>query len=413
MIAHNNVISKKCVTISNIYKSLAPTRLSNQTTPMELSLEQRKQETNRITLWGIAVNLLLAVIKITGGIIGQSQALLADGIHSLSDLASDAMVLIAVKHAGEDADEDHPYGHARYETLATVALGILLMGVAVGIAYDAILRLEDPDKIAIPALFTLIIAAISILSNEALYHATRAVATRIRSPLLEANAWHHRSDAVSSIVVLIGIGATYIGYPLLDSIAAIIVALMIAKIGLGLSRQSVQELVDTALEPEMVEQIKIAILNIKDVRELHLLRSRRMGHNALVDVHIQVSPKLSVSEGHHISEAVEKTLIEQFDEINDVTVHIDPEDDEAAASCKDLPLRHELLLALNNEWSKHDVLKNIDDVTLHYLGGHISVEASLPIRYLSSIDEVETLRMDFERANQQISSVGESLLQFH
>jgi len=127
------------------------------------------------------------------------------------------MVLLAVKHAGEDADEDHPYGHARYETLATVALGILLIAVAGGIAYDAILRLEHPDEIAVPALFTLIIASISIVSNEGLYHATRVVAQKIRSPLLEANAWHHRSDAVSSIVVLIGIGATYIGYPVLYS----------------------------------------------------------------------------------------------------------------------------------------------------------------------------------------------------
>jgi cation diffusion facilitator family transporter len=262
---------------------------------MELTVKQRKNETTRITLWGVAVNLVLAIIKIAGGIIGQSQALLADGIHSLSDLASDAMVLIAVKHAGEDADEDHPYGHARYETLATVALGILLIGVAVGIAYDAILRLDNPEEIATPALFTLIIAAISIFSNEGLYHATRAVAKKIRSPLLEANAWHHRSDAVSSIVVLIGIGATYIGYPLLDAVAAILVALMIAKIGLDLSRQSVQELVDTALEPEMVDKIKQTILSIDDVRELHMLRSRRMGHNALVDVHLLVSPKLSVS----------------------------------------------------------------------------------------------------------------------
>ena len=320
---------------------------------MGISIEQRKKETNRITLWGVAVNLFLAVIKTAGGIMGQSQALLADGIHSLSDLASDAMVLVAAKHAGEDADEDHPYGHGRYETLATVALGIILMGVAAGIAYDAILRLENPEDIAIPAPFTLIIAMISILSNEALYHATRAVAQKIRSPLLEANAWHHRSDAVSSIVVLLGIGATFIGYPLVDAIAAIIVALMIGKIGLDLSRQSVQELVDTALEPEMVEQIKNTILDIDDVRELHLLRSRRMGHNALVDVHIQVSPKLSVSEGHHISESVENALKDKFDEVNDVTVHIDPEDAESAASCKNLPLRSELLLALNQEWSKH------------------------------------------------------------
>jgi len=384
----------------------------NQNTPMEITSEQRKQETNRITLWGVAVNLMLSVIKITGGLLGQSQALLADGIHSVSDLVSDAMVLLAVKHAGEDADEDHPYGHARYETLATVALGILLMGVAIGIAYDAVLRLESPEEIHVPALYTLIIAAISILSNEGLYHATRAVAKKIRSPLLEANAWHHRSDAVSSIVVLVGIGATYLGYPMLDAVAAILVALMIAKIGMDLSRQSLQELVDTALEPEMVEQIKQTILNIDDVRELHLLRSRRMGHNALVDVHIQVSPKLSVSEGHHISESVEKALIGKFDEINDVTVHIDPEDDETAASCKDLPLRSELLLALNHEWSKHETLKNIDDVTLHYLNGRICVEAGLPFKYIKHLEDAEKLKLAFDKANENIGCVGESRLHF-
>ena len=379
---------------------------------MELTIEQRKQETNRITLWGVAVNLVLAIIKIAGGLIGQSQALLADGIHSLSDLASDGMVLLAVKHAGEDADEDHPYGHARYETLATVALGLLLIAVAGGIAYDAILRMEKPDEIATPALFTLIIAAISIISNEGLYHATRAVAQKIRSPLLEANAWHHRSDAVSSIVVLIGIGATYIGYPLLDAIAAILVALMIAKIGLDLSRQSVQELVDTALDPEMVENIRQTILSIDDVRELHLLRTRRMGHNALVDVHLLVSPKLSVSEGHHITEAVEKILIEKFDEVNDVTVHIDPEDDETTASCIHLPMRSELLLELSNQWSNHSVLKNIKDVTLHYLDGHISVEACLSLSHLKQLEDADSLKQEFDHACKQIACVGDCQLHF-
>ncbi len=380
---------------------------------MSITPQQRKQETNRITLWGVAVNLALAIMKIAGGIFGQSQALLADGIHSLSDLASDAMVLLAVKHAGEDADEDHPYGHARYETLATVALGILLMGVATGIAYDAILRLEHPNEIAVPALFTLIIAAISIVSNEGLYHATRTVAKKINSPLLEANAWHHRSDAVSSIVVLIGIGATYIGYPILDAVASILVALMIAKIGLSLSRQSVQELVDTALEPEMVEQIKQTILDIEDVRQLHLLRTRRMGHNALVDVHIQVSPKLSVSEGHHITESVEIDLKNRFEEVNDVTVHIDPEDDETTASCKHLPLRSELLLTLKKEWVKHKVLKNIDNVTLHYLDGHVHVEAGLPLRYLQDINNADSLRQDFDQMNSQINYIDSSLLYFN
>jgi len=385
---------------------------------MELPLEQRKRETSRITLWGVVVNLVLSVIKIIGGIYGQSQALLADGIHSLSDLASDGMVLIAAKHAGEDADEDHPYGHARYETLATVALGLLLIGVAGGIAYDAILRLEvlrmeSAEEIIGPALFTLIIAAISIVSKEVLFHATRSVAQKLRSPLLEANAWHHRSDAISSVVVFLGIGGTYFGFPLLDAIAAFLVSLMVAKIGLDLSRQSVQELVDTALEPEMVKQIKQTIMDIDDVRELHLLRTRRMGHNALVDVHIQVSPRLSVSEGHHITESVETNLKEKFDDVNDVTVHIDPEDDEVTASCKHLPLRSELLLTLNQNWAEHPVLKNIDDVTLHYLDGQVHVEAFLALSYLQKLEHAKSLKLDFDQACKQVSCIGDCNLYFH
>ena len=379
---------------------------------MELNLEQRKQETNRITLWGVGVNLVLAVIKIIGGIAGQSQALLADGIHSLSDLASDGMVLIAVKHAGEDADEDHPYGHARYETLATVALGFLLIAVAGGIAYEAMLRLEHPDKIVEPALFTLVIAAISVISKEVLYHMTRTVAKKLRSSLLEANAWHHRSDAISSIIVFFGITGTYFGYPLLDAIAAMLVAIMIGKIGLDLSRQGMQELVDTALDPEMVENIKLTILSIDDVRQLHLLRTRRMGHNALVDVHIQVSPKLSVSEGHHIAERVERALKKKFEEVNDVTVHIDPEDDETAASCKHLPLRSELLLTLSHELSKHSILKNIEDITLHYLNGHICVEASLPLKHMQTLEDAQTLKQDFDQACKQIVHIGKCQLHF-
>lgn len=386
---------------------------ANQTNAMGLSNEERKQATNRITYWGVVVNLFLSIIKIVGGVIGQSQALLADGIHSVSDLVSDAMVLIAVKHAGEDADEDHPYGHARYETLATVALGFLLMAVAAGIAYEAVLRMQDPSDIATPALFTLIIATISIFSKEILYRVTKTVAKKIRSPLLHANAWHHRSDAVSSIIVFAGIGATYIGYPLLDAIAAILVALMIGKIGLDLSRQSMQELVDTALEPEVIDNIKLTILNIDDVLHLHMLRSRRMGHNALVDVHIQVSPKLSVSEGHHIAEMVEKTVKDKFEDINDVTVHIDPENDETAASCEHLPVRSEILLTLRKAWSKHAVLSNIEDVTLHYLDGQIFIEASLPLIHLQHLKETTALKNDFDQSCSIIDCLGESTLHFH
>jgi cation diffusion facilitator family transporter len=377
------------------------------------SLEIRQQETRRITLWGVAVNIFLSIIKVIGGILGQSQALLADGVHSISDLISDAMVLVAAKHAGEDADEEHPYGHGRFETLATVALGIFLMAVAFGIAYDSLIRLQHPESLVIPATFTLIIAAISILANEVLYHATRAVANKIRSPMLEANAWHHRSDAVSSVVVLVGVGATIAGYPLFDAIAAILVALMIGKIGYDLSMQSVQELVDKALEPEMVEDIKSTILSIDDVRELHMLRSRRMGHSALIDVHIQVSPKLSVSEGHHISEAVEKTLIDKFEEINDVTVHIDPEDDEDAASCKHLPARTEIMQALRSAWSGHAELDTLRDITLHYLDGKVIVEARMGLEQIQSIDDIKALQDTFRKSCKTVQYISDCELSFH
>lgn len=380
---------------------------------MILSLEQRTKEINRVTWWGIFVNLLLSVSKLIGGTIGQSQSLIADGLHSLSDLASDTTVLVAAKHAGEEADDDHPYGHGRFETLATVGLGLFLIFVALGIAYNAAHRVFDDEIQAVPHYFTLAIALFSILCNEGLYHFTHRVGLRINSKMLIANAWHHRSDAISSIVVLVGIAGAQIGVPILDPVAAIIVAIMIAKIGYDLGYHSVLELVDTALDPEMVEQIKAKILENEDVLEMHMLRTRRMGHTSLVDVHILVQPKLSVSEGHHISEDVEKSLINSFDEINDVTVHIDPENDEQEALCRNLPLRSELIIALNSEWATVPELKEIDDITLHYLHGLITVEASIPLKILESLKDAESIQAKFKKTSLAVNYVGEANLKFH
>ncbi len=380
---------------------------------MTLSLEQRSQEINRVTWWGIFVNLIMSAVKIIGGTIGQSQSLIADGLHSLSDLASDVMVLVAAKHAGEEADDDHPYGHGRFETLATVGLGLFLIIVALGIAYDAGHRVFDDQIQSTPHYFTLIIAFISILSNEGLYHLTHRVGLRINSKMLIANAWHHRSDAISSIVVLTGIAGAQMGVPILDPIAAIIVALMIAKIGYELSYESILELVDTALEADKVEAIKANILKNEEVLEMHMLRTRRMGHTSLVDVHILVQPKLSVSEGHHISDEVERSLKDAFDDINDVTVHIDSEDDEHETHSSNLPLRSELIIALNKAWSQVPELKAIDDITLHYLAGKITVEATMPLSALKSLQEAEVIQGKFNKASKTISSVGESILRFH
>lgn len=380
---------------------------------MELTAKHRHHAINQVTLWGVFVNLVLSVAKLAGGFFGQSQALIADGLHSLSDLASDAMVFVAARHASEDADEEHPYGHARFETIATVALAVLLAIVGLGIAYDAIVSLVTDEVIEKPDPFTLWIAAFSILSNEGLYHYTKHVGTRIRSKLLLANAWHHRSDAISSIVVLVGIAGTQLNMPKLDAYAAIIVALMIARIGFKLGYDSVQELVDASLEPELVQKIRTNILSHEDVLELHMLRTRRLGHYAHVDVHILVNPKLSVSEGHHISETVEKSLKDYFDEINDVTVHIDPEDDEQVARSMHLPLRSELIDKLRNEWSSIPELDAIDDITLHYLRGQISIEASMALDKVDDLELTKELQTRFSKASLNVPSIGHAILKFH
>ena len=190
-----------------------------------------------------------------------------------------------------------------------------------------------------------------MLSKEWIYHYTMRVAKRVRSPMLEANAWHSRTDAISSIVVVIGVGGTMLGLDYLDAIAAVGVALMVAKIGWDLGWDSLHELADRALEQERVEKIRTAIMAVDGVRHLHLLRSRKVGHEALVDVHVQVDPWLSVSEGHMIAIAVEEAAKSSLDEVTDVTVHIDPEDDEEAPPCEGLPLRSEALGMLEKAWT--------------------------------------------------------------
>jgi len=378
---------------------------------VELDNNERKKAMDIATWWGLIVNLLLSIGKLVVGYIGHSQALIADGLHSLSDLVSDAMVLMATHHSNIDADEDHPYGHARYETFATITLAVLLSVVGIGIGVDAINHLIDYKSIAVPTQITLVIAGISIISKEVLYQYTMLVARRVKSKLLEANAWHHRSDAISSIVVFIGIAGAMLGYPLLDSVAAIVVALMICKIGWDLGHQSFQELVDTGLEPETLQAMETTILSVDGVNQMHMLRTRKMGHSALADVHILVSPKLSVSEGHQISEAVEMALTKKFDEIIDVTVHIDPEDDELTEnSCKHLPLRAEVLSRLKTHWKDIPETQQLLHTTLHYLDGRIDIELVLPLNIIQSGKKANELSQQIETASQQLDCIGSVII---
>ncbi|TVO76854.1 cation diffusion facilitator family transporter [Sedimenticola selenatireducens] len=349
----------------------------------------RYQAIQRVTIVGVLVNLVLAVSKTSIGFIAQSQSLVADGIHSLSDLLSDALVFFASKHAHQGPDEDHPYGHGRFETAGTLGLGLLLALVAIGITWDAVERLFSPEALLHPKPLALYAALFSILANEWLYHYTARVARRIKSDLLQANAWHHRSDALSSIVVLVGVAGTMAGLPYLDAIAAIGVGLMIAKIGWDLSWPAFQELVDEGLDEDRLEKIRGIICHIGGVQDIHMLRTRRIGGEATVDVHILVEPWLSVSEGHMIGQTVIDRLLEGVSEVMDVTVHIDPEDDEIAIPCEGLPLRAAAEKLLEQQWTDIPGADRRKRVVFHYLEGKIGVDVYFS---LDDLAEPEILR---------------------
>jgi len=378
-----------------------------------LSHDERYSEARHVTLVGAVVDLLLGVAKIVVGFIGNSQALIADGVHSLSDLATDVIVLLAMKHGSRAADEEHPYGHGRIETLATVVLGVALLAVAIGIAYDASLRLLNPELLPQPGWLALSVAAISIVSKEAIYHYTLRVANRLDSQLLRANAWHSRSDAISSVVVVLGIIGAMNGLPWLDAVAAITVGAMVGKIGAELAWHSAQELIDRAMEPDQVTKIRAAILSVNGVEALHMLRTRRMANDGLVDVHILVAPKSSVSEGHLISERVRQAVMEKVDGITEVMVHIDPEDDEVSAPSRGLPMRDEVLALLRRRWQGIEEPLDTDHVRLHYLDGKIHVEVSLPLQKLRDIDQAKALARQLARLAEEEDSIADVQVSFY
>ncbi len=358
----------------------------------------RRDASARVAVVGALVNLVLSAVKVVVGIIGHSQALIIDGIHSLSDLLTDVLVLVAARHAAHGPDEEHPYGHGRFETAATLGLGAFLVLIAGGIMWDSIERLTHPGTAWQPEVIALYAALFSILANEGLYWYTRAVARRINSDLLMANAWHHRSDAVSSIVVLVGVGGALLGFPWLDLVAALVVGFMVAKIGWDLGWGAMRELVDEALEEEKVGQIRQAIVDVPGVSSIHMLRTRRQGHEAMADVHVQVAPWISVSEGHMVALAVEERIKEAVPEVTDITVHIDPEDDEEQPSCRGLPLRHQILEELREAWHPLRCLDRQERILLHYLGGRITVEVFYPLACFESEAAAEELRRRMRQA---------------
>lgn len=342
-------------------------------------LSDRYQAGRRVTLIAAGINLFLAVIKFCGGIFAHSQALIADAIDSTADLFSDMAVLYGARQSSRAPDATHPYGHGRIETLVSVFLGGVLLATAAGISLRAAQRLLDPADILPPGPAALAVAVVAIALKEWIYRYTLRVGRETRSRMLEANAWHQRTDSISSLVVLIGVGGSLLGMPYLDPVAAIGVSVLIARVGWELLWQSVSELSDSALARERVADIRRAIRDVEGVHGLHMLRTRRAGPDALVDVHVQVNPHISVSEGHRIAEHIRERLIQDLDEVSDVLVHIDTEDDQSYERGRTLPLRADLERQIRGTIAGLPGAQQVRQVLLHYDADRIGVELHLPL----------------------------------
>lgn len=335
----------------------------------------RHQKIQKATIYGAIKNVVLAVIKIVLGITGKSSALVADGVHSFSDLLTDGLVFFASHWGAQQADSNHPYGHQRIETAGSMFLAFFLILVGLLIGYDAILHglvlltTTSPVK---PDDYVLIVAFISVVFNEGLYRYTHRIAKNTKSDLLMANAWHHRSDAASSLVVLIGVAGALLGFYWLDPLAALIVGVSIIHMGGSLAWTSISELVDTGVKSDILNKISTIIAETPGVRAIHQLRTRSMGGAVFVDVHVLVDPWLSVSEGHYIAERVHQNLKQTIDEVEDVTVHIDSEDDDHVFQSLQLPSR-ETLLSLLKEQSDFPWENHASNIVLHYWQGKISL----------------------------------------
>jgi len=336
----------------------------------------------RKSTWvSIFINLALTIMQVTAGFFGKSQSLMADGLHSLADLVSDVLVLFANRHGNKHADANHPYGHARIETAASLILGATLAALGVGLLIAAGIRLQHPEQVQAVHPFTLWVAIIALAAKEGMFRYMLAVALRVRSQMLVANAWHARSDAASSLVVIVGIVGNLLGYTFLDLVAAAVVGVMIAYMGIQFAREALAELVDTGLDEEEVRAIRNTLKAVPGVMGLHELRTRKMADNALVDAHIIVDPKISVSEGHYIAEAARSAVLKGH-HVMDVMVHIDSEDDAQAKPNAHLPQRHLLLAHLESRLGMS--LPPSTRIVLHYLSG--KVEAELMFEDAADID---------------------------
>ena len=271
----------------------------------------------------IFINLILSIFKIIAGVIGKSNAMLADGVHTVSDVLTTFVVLLGLKVSNKEADENHPYGHEKYEPIFAKLLSILLILTGIFIGIEGIKVIKSGD-IKIPGRIALVAAFISIIAKEGMYWYTIKVAKEIRSLSMEADAWHHRSDALSSVGAFIGIFGARLGLKILDPIVAIIVSLVIIKVGVDLYLRSIKGLVDESADREIIKKIEELSLSIQGVYGIKNLKTRNFGSRIYVDIDIYVDGNISVIEGHNIAEKVHDIIEEKVIDVKHCMVHVEP-----------------------------------------------------------------------------------------
>ena len=296
----------------------------------EQTADIRTKQIYRVTLLGMFVNIILFIFKLVAGILGRSGAMVADAIHSASDFVTDIVVLAFVRISSKPRDDDHKWGHGKYETLASLIIGIALFAVGVEILMDSaekIMAVTRGDVLPRPGMIAIVAAAVSIVVKEILYQYTARKGKSLNSPSVVANAWHHRSDALSSIGTLLGIALAYFlgeKWRIADPIAAIVVAALIIKVAVELCRTSLAELLEKSLPLETEEEILSIISSTPNVYKPHNLRTRRIGSDIAIEVHIRVDGAMTVQDSHEISREIERSLRARFGEFTAVAIHIEP-----------------------------------------------------------------------------------------
>ena len=296
----------------------------------QTTTEQRTQQIYRVTLLGMFVNMVLFVFKLVAGILGRSGAMVADAVHSASDFATDVVVLAFVRISAKPRDDDHHWGHGKYETLASLIIGVALFAVGVEILIDSaekIAAVVRGEVLPRPGVVAVVAAMVSIMVKEALYQWTARVGRRMSSPSVVANAWHHRSDALSSVGALLGIGVAYLlgeEWRIADPIAAVVVAALIVKVAIELCRTALAELLEKSLPKEVEAEILSIISAVPEVHKPHNLRTRRIGADIAIEVHVRVEGSMSVYDSHEISRTIERALRERFGVGTAVVVHVEP-----------------------------------------------------------------------------------------